>query len=698
MNRLDTMTRTVLRHRALVIVLWCCIGLAGLLASTALPGRLTALTAVPGSPSAAADAVLRSSFGDNTDGSFTVIVHFRQASDARIRQLEQELTDAVRVVPTATVVQQRALGGVLYALVGTRLPLLDASAATDRLRASLRAHGLDGALVTGAPALEHDVRPVLADDLHRGTVLAVVAALLLLLLVLGWCWAVLVPFVVAAAVVAGSLLLVYAVTLITPMVLYIPNVIELIGLGLAIDYALLLVHRFRAEVRARQGDGTDAVVRTMATAGRTVIISGITAAVGLSVLFLTPVPFVRSLGAAGLIVPVVSILAALTLQPVLLALLGERGVQARGWHGVLDDARADARWARLAALVARRPRTVVVTATLGLAVVALPVLGIHLAPASLTAIPQQLESARGVDFLAARVGAGAITPHSLVIDTGRPGGAVTGRDEQARTRLASALTHLPGVFAVVSDTSTLFVDATQRYQRMVIIGRDGFADAGTAALIDRLRAIDPQQYGYAPGASVMVGGASARGVDFLRRIEGATPWIVIASLLLAYLLMARAFRTRLLPAVAVGLNLVSVTAACGVVVLVFQVLLHQSTIEAWALVFLFAMLFGLSMDYQVFIVARIREARLQGRDAVAAIGFGLERTAGVITAAALILVAALTGLVTGHVTGLQELGVGLVAGVIIDAAVVRTLLLPGVLVLLGERAWGGGVDHSSVSA
>ena len=691
MQRIDRLTRRVLHRRVAVGLAWLAVTVAGVAAGIALPSHLTALTTVPGSESARADALLREHFGDNNDGAFTIVVPFGNASDVAITDMRHRLEAAVAEVPSATVVEQRALGGVLYALAGTRLSLLDAADTTDELRAALARHDLPKAMVTGPPALEHDVRPVLADDLRNGTLAAIGLSLVLLIIALGWSWAVLVPFAVAAAVVAATLLTIFAVAQRIAMVLYIPNVIELIGLGLAIDFALLIVHRHRQEL-TDDGDLDEAIVRTMRTAGRTVTVSAVTAAIGLSVLFLLPIPFVRSLGVAGMLVPLFSLLAALTLQPVLLRALGPRGAVAHGWHGVLHDDRAKRGWETLSRLIRRRPRHVLAASLTGLLIAAAPMAALQLAPASLTAIPQHLESARAVAFLSARVGPGAITPHQLVVDVGAAAAGTPAADA-ARTRLATSLSHLPGVFAVVSDTTPLFVDETGRYQRIVVMSTADFADPAARALVERLRTVDPRASGYAADAAIHVGGAPAQGYDFLQRVYAAFPWLVLASLVFAFVVLSRAFRSRLLPALAVLLNLASVSAAIGVVVLIFHFgvgagLIHAQTaprIEGWSLVFLFAMLFGLSMDYQVFLLSRIREARDSGLEMRDAVAVGVSSTGGVITAAAVIFVCALSGLVFGHIAGLQELGVGLAAGVLIDATVVRSLLLPAALTLLGDR-------------
>lgn len=683
----------MLRHRLVVIAAWVLVLIAGVAASAALPGRLTALTSLPGSQSEQVNAVLASHFDENDDGAFTVLYRFTQATPAQIATMERSLVAAVAEVPTATVLQQRALGGTLFAFVGTSFTLLEAADKTERLRAALVRHGLGGAMVSGPPALQHDVRPLLADDLRNGTAIALVLALLLLIAAMGWTRAILVPFAVAAATVAAAMCLMLVVAQRFSMVLYIPNVIELIGLGLAIDYSLLVVHRFRAEsADGRAGD--DAIVRTMATAGRTVALSGLTAAVGLSVLFVMPVPFVRSLGAAGLVVPALAVLVTLTLQPALLSMLGTRGVTPVRFVGVLASASAPRLWGRVAALVERHPRRTFVAGVLLLAIIASPAAWMRLAPASLTAIRSDADSMRAVEYLTSHGGPGLITPNQVLIDLGADGRASDATMDAARVRLATGLSKLPESFAAVTDTTTLFTDPSGRYQRFLVVGRHSFEEQATQDLVRDLRGMRLSEYGYDADARILVGGAPAQGVDFLQRVLSAFPWIVFASLLLAYLLMARAFRSRLMPLVAVMLNLVSVVAALGVVALVFRFGAGASIIgatrtdhlESWSVVFLFAMLFGLSMDYQVFLIARIREARNGGADLVQSIAQGLAATGTVISVAAVIFVGALAGLVVGHVSGLQQLGVGLGVGVVLDATIVRGLVLPSALMLLRHHA------------
>ena len=693
---LDTWTRTVVRYRGLVIGLWIVVVVLGLFSAVRLPDLLTTSLAVPGSGSAQANAILAMHFGENVEGTFAVVVPFKEANANQLALMERRVNVAAHTIPTGNVIEERAYGGVLYADVGTSLNLLRASDQTQHLRSSLHSTGLVGALVTGPPALNHDIEPVLSADLHRGQLLAVALALLLLLIVLGLCWAVLVPFIVAGATTLAALFVVFLLAHHFLMVLYIPNVIELIGLGLAIDYSLLIVHRFRSELSDAEVSVDEAISRTMATAGRTIILSGGTVAIGVATLLVVPVPFVRSLGAAGLVVPVVAVAAALTLQPTMLSFLGRRGVASIGPRGLF--ARQGPRgttWERITRAVLRRPAAVAGSALLLLALGATSILWLQLTPGSVVAVPQNLQSTTAFTLVSNRVGPGLITPNEIVLDLGKDHLANTPALTADRLNLAKAILHDSEVFAVAIDTKPPFVSSSGRYEQIFVLGRHEFGAEESQQLVRALRDDYIPHSNFPATTKIYVGGAPAQGADFLDSVYGAFPWIVALALLLAYLVLVRAFRSLVLPLLAVLMDLISVGVAYGLLVLVFRFgvgssllgTYHVSQIEGWVPVFLFAMLFGLSMDYEVFIVSRIREAHDAGmstRDAVIA---GLASTGGVVSAAAIIMVAALSGLVFGHVAGLQELGVGLGCGVLVDATIVRGLLLPALMALLGEWNW-----------
>jgi len=632
---------------------------------------------VPGTSSAQANAILVKDFHENIEGTFTVVVPLTKASQGvALRGLEGDLGAAVKSVPSASITQEHVVEGVLYANVDTTLDLGQAAKQTPVLRHELRVEHVTGALVTGPPALQSDITPILASDLHRGEILAVVLALALLVAVLGLCWALAIPYLVAGATTAGTLGVVYLLAHWVTMVLYVPNVIELIGLALAIDYSLLIVHRFRAEV-AKPGPLEEAILRTMQSAGRTIFISGCAVAIGLATLFIVPVPFVRSLGAAGLVVPMFSLLAAFTLQPVLLYYFGRRGVSPVGLRGIMARRAVEkGTWERIGRGVTRRPLLVLVSSLVVLAGLSASVLGLALTPGSVTAIPQGMQSAQALDLVRAHVGPGVVTPIQVVIDTGVDHGASIPAQVKARLKLAEAILRDSEVFVVAIGDKAPYVDPSGRYEQIFVVGRHDFGAAATQQLVTHLRDDVLSSVRFPAGTSLYLGGAPAQGVDFLNSVYATFPWLVLLALALAWLVLARAFRSVLLALLAVLLDLVSVLGT-------YQV----SQIEGWVPVFLFAMLFGLSMDYEVFIVSRVREAHALGSSTRDAIVEGLAQTGAVVTSAALIMVVALSGLVFGHVAGLQELGVGLSFGVLFDATIVRGLVLPSAMTLLGRWNW-----------
>ncbi len=688
--------RAVIRWRRIVFIGWFLIAVVGALAAVQLPSLLTTSLSVPGTSSAQADTILIHDFHENVEGTFTVVQPLTNGSSAQVASLESRIKRAVSALPTANVSQERAFAGVLYVNVSTTMNLARAANSTETLRSALRHEGLDHALVTGPPALQHDITPVLSSDLHRGELLAGVLAMLLLIAVLGVCWAVLVPFLVAGVTTAATLAVVDLLAHHFVMVLYVPNVIELIGLALAIDYSLLIVHRFRSEINEGESSVEDAIVRTMQRAGRTVILSGFAVAIGLTTLFIVPVPLVRSLGAAGLVVPFFAIVCALTLQPALLRVLGERGVAPVGLRGLMARREiSTSAWARVARTVTSRPRTLLLCAVVLLVAPLVSVAGLTLTPGSTTAIPQGIEAARALNIVATRSGPGVITPLQVIIDTGRAGGDTTKKASLARLHLAEAILTTPGVLIVAIGHTIPFEDRSRRFEQLLVVARQDFGSPSSQQLVHVLRERVVPSATFPKGTKIYVGGAPAQGVDFLDAIYGNFPWIVLLALVLAYLILLRAFKSLVLPLLAAVLDLISVGVAYGFLVLVFRYglgssLLHTyrvSQIEGWVPVFLFAMLFGLSMDYEVFIVSRIREAWLQGANNADAIIEGLTNTGGVVTSAALIMMAALSGLVFGHIAGLQELGVGLALGVLVDATIVRGLLLPSLMTLLGRWNW-----------
>lgn len=693
---LPRFTRLVLKFRILVVALWIAIVAFGGYSTLHLNENLSTSLAVPGSESTQAEEILAEHFGENSEGTFTVVYNFEQATSEEILEMKSIVEEAAQSIPTGKVIESRALGGILYAGIGTTLNLKEASHQTQALRDALDRLGLDGAMVTGPPAIQGDFEPILTSDLTSGAVLAIVIALAILILIFGLSWSVAIPFVTAGATIAAAISVVFVLSQKFLMVLYIPNVVELIGLGLAIDYSILIAHRYISEVKKSEQSREDAIVATMTTAGRTVLLSGMTASIGLTTLFIVPVPFIRSLGAAGLIVPIVSVVAALTLQPIILYYLGPRGVKPYRIKGIFNSGdEMNGWWAKIAGIVIAKPWKVLAAGTFVLALSASSIAWLEVTPTSLRAIPNNIESAQGLNFVVDRIGPGLITPSVIVIDYGKSGQAALAKNVQLRTDLALEIISDDEVLAASTDSTPRYVDPTGRYQRIFVMGINEFGDPKSRAFIERLRTTYIPQSELADKATIYVGGAAAQGVDFLNRVYGYFPFLFVAALAIAYFLLIRSFRSLILPLIAVVLDVLSIAATYGLLVAVFKFgflssilgTYHVPQIEGWVPLFLFAVLFGLSMDYEVFIVTRMREARDAGLSTTEAIREGLAHTGGVVTAAAVILVGALGGLANGHIAGLQELGVGLALGILIDATIVRTLLLPSIMTILGRWNW-----------
>jgi RND superfamily putative drug exporter len=540
--------------------------------------------------------------------------------------------------------------------------------------------------VTGAPALQHDLDPIISGDLRRAELIAVPIALAVLVALLGFSAAVLIPFLFAAGTIAGSLAMVYALAHVTSMSSYVTNLVVLIGLALAIDYSLLVVHRYRSEL-GLGGSRDDAIVRTMETAGRAVAFSGLAVAIGLGALLFVPVPFIRSLGFGGLLVPLVSLAGVTTLQPVLLARLGR---PARG------SGRTSTRgWERYSRTLTRRPWAFLTTGLVVLVAAAAAATTLEVTPGSIASIPGRSESVRGFELLRDQLGPGVVAPTQIVVDTGSPGGALTGPDRAALVRLVNALAPDREVQAVAYGRRSPYVDASGRHARVIVVGLHDYGAPETRSLVKRIRHELVPAARFPAGTLVVAGGPPPQGVDFISRSYGAFPWLVAAVLLLTFAMLMRAFRSLVLPLQAVFLNLLSVAAAYGLLTLVVAhgvgarlLGIEQSgAVEAWVPIVLFALLFGLSMDYEVFIVMPMREAWDGGSDRAEAVEQGLVRTGRIVTAAAAIMVAVFSGFVAGRVPGLQQLGLGLALGVLVDATVVRLLLVPSLVYLGGRLSW-----------
>ena len=694
---MERWTRRIIRHRWPVLAVWLVVLLAGGYSSSKLPALLSNTFTMPGTDSERARTILERNYGERSDGSFTVVFRVRDAGEPGLRaRLQQRLERAAREVPSGRARPLvRGSDHVLYADIVSTLDLAKAKGYTDDILRALPRDATVQSYVTGQAAIQHDLDPIFNEDLRNGEFrIAIPIALAVLLVVFGLSWAVTIPLIFAACTISGTLGAVYLFAHELTMATYVTNLVQLIGLGIAIDYSLLIVYRFREELE-RNGSKDDAIVRTMETAGRAVVFSGITVAIGLALLLFMPSPFMRSMGIGGFLIPLVSILAALTLQPALLSVYGRGGTRRVPIFRRRRERPHRGFWERLSTAIMRRPILFLAAGSGFLLAVAVPAFALDLTPGSAQGIPQYPQAVRGFDILKDAVGAGALSPTQVIVDSGASGKADEAALQASIGSLVRKVRRDPEVVFVRFRPSRPFVDPSGRYAQVVVAGRHEYGEGPAQSFVHRLRDHIIPSVSWPAGSRVLAGGGPPQGVDFLERSYAVFPWLVLGVLVLTYLLLMRAFRSLLLPLKAVILNLLSVGAAYGMLVLVFKwgvgndVLgLYQfDQIEGWIPIFLFAMLFGLSMDYEVFLVTRMREAWDETHDNTRSVALGLERTGRIVSAAAIVMVAAFSGFVAGRVVGLQEFGMGLAVAIFVDATIVRAILVPSLMALFGRWNW-----------
>ena len=694
---LARITHFSIRARAIVVAIWIVIAAAGLFSANDLNSRLTTSLTVPNSQSAQAEQILNREFSESSESLITIAYRFGTIPADEINSLKSKTASTVASISGLSIVEQRAIGGTLFTIVGSNQQLTVAAQNIKPLRNSLKAAGLGKSQVSGPPAIYSDVKPVLHNDLAHGQLFAIFAALVLLLLTLGISLSVVVPFIFAGATITFTLLLLDVLAHHFLMVLYIPSVVELIGFGLAVDYSLLILHRYRSE-RAldptlKQGD---LIAKVMQTAGRTVLISSLTITLALSTLLLIPVPFIRSLGMGGVLVPIASVLATFTLIPALLALFGDQLSKTYKFAGLLQAAAAPSSFiTRFAALINRAPKRIFFVTLSLLVAFALPIISLQVTPSSLTALPAELESAKAISYIATHAGEGVITP---IVIMGEIKSAALDAElaiNQSRLALATTLSQLPDVLSVAQGDQAPYISKSGKYFRIFVFSKSSLGTDQTRELVMQIRNKYLPQSELSKYANFYVGGAPAQGVDLIIQILKYLPLIALGLLVIIYLVLLRTFKSLVIPIKAILLDVISLAASLGLLVLFMKYGLAKALfgtyqldqIEIWALVFLVAILFGISMDYEIFIVSRMREAWLHGEDSQSAITEGFTRTLGVVTAAAIIFIGAVSGFIFGHFAGLQELGLGLTLAVLIDATLIRALLLPSAMVLLGKWNW-----------
>lgn len=534
----------------------------------------------------------------------------------------------------------------------------------------------------GAAVVGKEVGTIIGEDLAKAEMLAFPLIFLLSLWVFRGVVAALLPSLMGALVIFGSFLSIGLFNEAMTLSVYALNLAIGLSLGLAIDYSLLIVSRYREEM-ALHGPGRTALRRTLQTAGRSVLFSAVTVAAALAGLMVFPQRFLFSMGIAGVMVAMVAAVVALVVLPAVLALLGTRinALAPKAWRRHSEEAHKELTsgfWYRLSRAVMRRPGIVAVATSLVLVVVALPAFGINFTSVDANVLPTSASARQVSDVIAADFPEDRSQPIYIAVDA-----PDSPESEAALTAYAAELGALPGVVAVTPPA--LAGESTWRLD--VFAAEEGLAPE-TQALVRDIRSAESPY-------PVLVGGLSASFVDQKDSIAAHLPWaiaLIASTTIIALFVMTGSV---LLPIKAVLMNLLTLGATLGILVWVFQDgrlegLLSYDSVGALDLtqpILLGAMAFGLSTDYAVFLLSRIKEAHDAGADTSDAVALGLQRTGRIVTAAALLFAIAIGAFATSRITLIKELGVGTALAVLIDATIIRALLVPSLMALLGKWNW-----------
>jgi RND superfamily putative drug exporter len=570
--------------------------------------------------------------------------------------------------------------------------------AIEELRSIAERNEADGftVQVAGQGTLEADFTKIAEEDLQQGESIGIGIALIVLIVVFGALVAAIVPIVMALFAIALALGLVTLIGQVFEFNLFVTNMITMIGLAVGIDYSLFIVSRYREE-RKKGFDKLEAIGGAGATANRAVFFSGLTVVLALLGMFIIPTTIFRALAGGAILVTLASLAASMTLLPAILALLGDR----INWPRLSKRARVDSSydprggvWDRITRGVMARPALFLVASVLVLAALGSFFFQLHRGTSqNVSQLSDDFPSKQAFLTLEREFAGGLTDPARIVVTGEVTSASVQDAIANLRQSIAETAVFAPRTDVTTSeDGSAVEVDA--------FFKRDPNNEAAFQGIRDLRSELVPAAFEGVDGVEVLVGGNTAFFTDFLD-VADRYQWIVLAFVLgLSFILLTVVFRSVVVPVTAIIMNLLSVAAAYGAVTLVFQEgvgigffnaigfqFQQSEAIEAWLPLFLFSILFGLSMDYHVFLLTRIREEYDKTGDNTEAVAYGLRTTAGIITGAALIMVAVFTGFASGRLGPLQQMGFGLAVAVFIDATIVRTLLVPATMRLLGDRNW-----------
>jgi RND superfamily putative drug exporter len=685
------LTRWTIAHRRLVVVIWIAL-VAGVLAVSQAVGTRTANNfSLPNTGSQRALDLLQSRFPAQAGDSDQIVFHARsgKATDAAVRSVVVPLLDRVSRLPHVSgVVSPYAAGAHAVSADGT---IAFATVMFDK-----RANEVSKAAVKRVIHVAEAVRsPQLQVELGGqaiqqaqqagigfATVVGLAAAIVILLISFGSFYAMGLPVVTALLGLGAGLGLIGLASHVVDMADFASELALMIGLGVGIDYALFIVTRYRDAYRENGGHVVAAVELAMNTAGRAILFAGATVVIALLGMYALGVGFLHGVAIAASLGVLLVLAASLTLLPALLTFSGRR-------IGAVRKRRrtAPARvgfWSRWVSAIQRRPVIAALASTAALLALAAPALGLRLGASDAGNSPAGETTRKAYDLLATGFGKGFNGPLQLAVSLPKPG------DTAGLGRLTTALRGTADVASVAAPQ----LNAARDTAAIAVYPTSSPQSARTTSLVKHLRSTVLPPVAGATGLTVYVGGATANQVDFAHVLAGKLPLFIAVVVLLSALLLLVVFRSLMIPIQAALMNLLSIGAAVGVVQAVFErgwlggiFGVQAGPIEAFIPVMVFAIVFGLSMDYEVFLVSRIHEEWQHRGDASAAVHEGVTRTGRVITAAAAVMVAVFAAFAANPDRVLKLFGLAMATAVFLDAIVIRTILLPAVLELLGRRTW-----------
>lgn len=696
LNLFESWGRVVIRRRRSILVIAVIGVLFGVVWGTGVIGQLQSAGGfnAPNSASETESALATGAFG--RDAGDVVVLYSSATTPVHSSAFQGAVTSTLAKLPRADVLSSAtywstgssqfvsANGHETFAVLEMKGSNDDdRQNSYDAIKADLNAPGLTTS-VGGLVPTDESLSNQTTKDIRRAETLSFPILLILLLLIFGSLTAAGLPLAIGAVGILGSFTALRVLALFTPISIFSANVTTIMGLGLAIDYGLFMVSRFREELH-RQPTVEEAVVRTVATAGRTVMFSGITVAISIASLMLFPELFLRSMGYGGVLTVLVDMLAALTVMPALLYLLGPKVNSLRIRKAIKRPPVAveSGRWYQMAMHVMRRPVAYMVAIVVILLVLGSPFLHAVWGGADATALP--LGSAPRIVTQTLN--------HDFPNNPSAPIEAIVtfnGPIKGSSTRQTELTTYVKEVAGVAGVTGT---------QLSGVRGDIARIDAGYATnpnsptsetIVKDVRAIANPA-----GAQVFVGGQTAELVDTLSSMGSVLPWMLLVMVLATFVMLFLAFGSVVLPLKAIVMNVLSLSVMFGVLVWIFQEghlsgffgITANGTLNPSTPILMFAVMFGLSMDYEVFLLSRIREHFLASGDNTTSIAVGLQRTGGIITSAAALLVIVVGPFSLSSVSFTKLMGVGMIVALVVDASIIRVVLVPATMKLMGRANW-----------